>query len=124
MLRSAMNFSLDMTVLSPYKGETMLAGEKIRILQTLRANAVVVFAALLLASLQLTAATHQFDHTENDIGDICSFCLQLDRLDDISATNHAEADGQTAFQGYAAHPLSHTEVRRPVFSQPRAPPLS
>ena len=124
MSRSAMNFSLDMAVIPPYKGETMLAGQKIRTLQTLRAKPIVVFAVLLLAALQITTTTHQFDHTANDIGDICSFCLQLDRLDDISSANHAQADGQATFSGDAELPLSRTNVSRPVFSQPRAPPLS
>jgi hypothetical protein len=113
-----------MAVLATYKGDAMLAAQKIRTSQTLRTKPAVVFAVLLLAVLQLTTATHQFDHTANDLGDVCSFCLQLDRLDDISAADDTAVPFSSASPDYVDSVLPFIDVRRQLFSQPRAPPLS
>lgn len=119
-----MNLSLDFAVLVSYKGETMLSADKTSTLQALRTKPIVVFAMLLLATLQLSSATHQFDHTASELGDVCSFCLQLDRLDDTTAAGEiVAAVPQTAF---VHNELAQSSffVNRPIFSQPRAPPLS
>ena len=118
------NLTLDMPVIATYKGETMLVAQEIRRTQALRAKPVVVFAMLLLAALQLTSATHQFDHTASELGDVCSFCLQLDRLDDISAAESAEVVVSSAHSAALEFTSLHTHVKRQIFSQPRAPPLS
>ncbi len=102
----------------------MLAAEKIRTSQALRAKPVVVFAVLLLVVLQFTSATHQFDHTASDLGDVCSFCLQLDRLDDISAAQSAKITVSSAHSDNLEFTSPLTHVKRQIFSQPRAPPLS
>ena len=102
----------------------MLSADKTRTSQTLRTKPIVVFALLLLAALQLTNATHQFDHAASELGDVCSFCLQLDRLDDTSAAeNAAVAPSNVAF-AYDEFTQPLIVVSRLVFSQPRAPPLS
>jgi hypothetical protein len=119
-----MNLCLAPLVLATYKGEAMLADQKTRTSQTLRANPVVVLALLLLAALQFTIATHQFDHTANDLGDVCSFCLQLDRMDDISTADNADIAVSRARSGDLEFAVPLTDVKRQVFSQPRAPPLS
>lgn len=119
-----MNLSLDLSVLVAYKGQTMLAAPKTPISQTLRAKPAVVFAVMLLAALQFTTATHQFDHSANDLGDVCSFCLQLDRLDDISSADSVAVSLASAGTGQIELTRPHVVVRRTAFSQPRAPPLS
>ncbi len=119
-----MNLPLDLAVLAIYKGKTMLSANKTTTSQALRTKPIVVFALLLLAALQLTNATHQFDHAASELGDVCSLCLQLDRLDDISvAANAAVVPSNVAFAyGEFTQPLM--VVSRLIFSQPRAPPLS
>ena len=118
------NLTLDMPVIATYKGETMLVAQEIRRTQALRAKPVVVFALLLLAALQLTSATHQFDHTASELGDVCSFCLQLDRLDDINAVESTEVAVSSGCTGDLEFTSRYTHVKRQIFSQPRAPPLS
>jgi hypothetical protein len=92
--------------------------------QTLCTKPAVVFAVLLLLALQFTSATHQFDHNASELGDVCSFCLQLDRLDDISAAESVEFTVSSAHSGNLEFTAPLTHVKRQVFSQPRAPPLS
>lgn len=99
------------------------AKEKVRS-QTVRPKATVVFAVLLLAALQLTTATHRFDHTVNDLGEVCSFCLNLDRLDDLVTADTAGFMVPSATSDYAELTLSFIAVTRQTYSQPRAPPLS
>jgi hypothetical protein len=119
-----MNLCLAPLVLATYKGEAMLADQETRTPQTLRAKPVVVLALLLLVVLQFTSAAHQFDHTANDLGDVCSFCLQLDRLDDISTADNTDIAVSHARSGDFEFTLPLTDVKRQIFSQPRAPPLS
>jgi len=113
-----------MAVLATYKGGTMQTVRQQRTSQTLRKKAVVVFAVLLLVALQFTNATHQFAHTANDLGDVCAFCLQLDRLDDSDTAGSATAVLRNANSDYDEFTPSLMLVSRRIFSQPRAPPLS
>ncbi len=122
MGRWIVNLSLDLPVIETYKGNTMSAPQKIRLAQILRAKSIVVFAVLLLAALQATTAAHQFDH--QPLGDVCSFCMQLDRLDDISAADNATTVLSIGASGYVELTPQLIVVNRPTFSQPRAPPLS
>ncbi|MGI9221484.1 MAG: hypothetical protein ACR2QS_10685 [Woeseiaceae bacterium] len=93
-------------------------------LQKLRAKPVAVLAVLLLAALQLTNATHQFDHTANDLSEACSICVQLDRLDDVSVTDTDLAADTTPYTGHLSLALSFLPNARPLSAQPRAPPFS
>ena len=45
-------------------------------------------ALVSLAWLQLTLASHQFDHVAEYFDDSCHVCVQLDRVDDV-AVDHA-----------------------------------
>jgi hypothetical protein len=48
----------------------------------------VIYAVLIaLAWLQLSWASHQFEHVAGDLSDVCTVCSQLERLD------HAIAEG-------------------------------
>jgi hypothetical protein len=42
-------------------------------------------ALLSLAWLQLSLASHQFDHVVTYLADTCHVCVQLDRADDVAA---------------------------------------
>ena len=42
-------------------------------------------ALLSLAWLQVSFATHQFDHVATFSADTCHVCVQLDRIDDVAA---------------------------------------
>lgn len=97
--------------------------EKIRS-QPLRTKATVVFAVLLLAALQLTTTTHRFDHTASDLGEVCSFCLTLDRLDDLVTADEFKSVVPHTDLNYTAGTLPSFNGMRQVHSQPRAPPLS
>ncbi len=121
---SYVNLPIDLAVLPTYKGKTMLLADKTRTTQASRTKPIVVFALLLLAALQLTTATHQFDHAASELGDVCSFCLQLDRLDDISTAENATAAPSNVAFAYDEFTQPLIVVSRLVFSQPRAPPLS
>jgi hypothetical protein len=102
----------------------MPAAEKTRTSQALRKKSAVIFAVLLLVALQITSATHQFDHTVNELGDICSLCLQLDRLDDMGVADNSTALPSSVDSDYVGSVPLLMVVRGQVFSQPRAPPFS
>ena len=81
-------------------------------------------ALLSLAWLQLTLASHQFDHVATYFADSCNVCIQLDRIDDSVAGQPAVAVSPL---GNAAEPEvlmprgpSRSFVRH---FQSRAPPL-
>jgi len=102
----------------------MLAALKSLNPQTLRARPSVVFAVLLLAALQFTTATHQFDHTASELGDVCSVCLQLDRLDDVDTADTLATVPLSPDSSVVESGAKVAVVDRHVFAQPRAPPLS
>ena len=51
-------------------------------------------ALVALAWVQLSSASHQFDHAAGDLADSCHVCVQLDRLDDAVAKPPQAAIGQ------------------------------
>jgi len=62
-------------------------------------------ALALLALLQITLVSHQFDHVAAYLGDTCQVCVQLDRV------------GDTAVDQPESLPASsgrHVETRRPI----------
>jgi hypothetical protein len=102
----------------------MLAAKEKTGSQTPRTKATVVFAVLLLAVLQLTTATHRFDHTASDLGEVCSFCLALDRLDDVVTADNVEFLVQNTASDYVEFTPACVDARRHISSRARAPPLS
>ena len=48
-------------------------------------------ALVALAWLQVSLASHQFDHAAGDFAESCHACVQLDRLDDVVADTHVAA---------------------------------
>jgi hypothetical protein len=102
----------------------MLAAKEKNRSQTTRTKATVVFAVLLLAALQLTTATHRFDHAAGDLGEVCAFCLALDRLDDAVVADDPGLVVPSLDSDYIEDTLPSPDVIREVFSQARAPPLS
>ncbi|MGI9272382.1 MAG: hypothetical protein ACR2QT_11445 [Woeseiaceae bacterium] len=119
-----MNFSLDLVVRGTYKGGSMTAAPKTSTLQAFCKKPMVVFAVLLLAGLQLSNATHQFDHSATDLADACSYCVQLDRLDDVNSVDYTLASLPSVSANVLDAALPRPVVRTFISSQPRAPPLS
>lgn len=59
---------------------------------------VRAFAVLLaLVVLQVSYATHQFEHSVGDITNVCGVCLQLDRVDDVIASTAFVIDASAGF---------------------------
>jgi len=84
----------------------------------------VALAVLLLAVLQLSSATHQFDHQLNELNDVCAVCLELERLDDASTAASVEIVFSAPQFTVPEFTPTFTVVRKYSISQPRAPPLS
>ena len=80
-------------------------------------------ALLSLAWMQLAIAGHQFEHSAH-YADVCEFCVQVDRLDNVVAALPATL----VIPRPAGHPgISLAEVSVPHLEiscfNPRAPPL-
>ena len=80
-------------------------------------------ALVSLAWLQLTLASHQFDHVAEYFDDSCHVCVQLDRTDDIAVDHVAPVATSIGHTDSAIHPeagLVSSAFERGF--QSRAPP--
>lgn len=81
------------------------------------------FALLSLAWLQVSLASHQFDHVAVYSTDTCHVCVQLDRIDDVAA-DHPDSLSDR-FDRYAEPRQSTAAFVDPAFVrhfESRAPP--
>jgi hypothetical protein len=80
-------------------------------------------ALLSLAWMQLAIAGHQFEHSA-DYTDVCEFCVQVDRLDDVVAAPPAtlEVPRLASHPGISLAEGSVADLEISCFN-PRAPPL-
>ena len=88
-----------------------------------RAQAAGWLALLSLALVQLSLASHQFDHPAGDIAESCHICVQLERFEDATS-DHSPHPG-IADYNLAAEPHypAVTATRSVVRSfDSRAPP--
>ena len=89
-----------------------------------RAIAYTAHAGLVaIALLQISFASHQFEHIADDFSNVCRVCVQHERLDDIAAVAAAAEVRATPF---AAPPTDFATVSLPATSstyRSRAPPL-
>ena len=80
-------------------------------------------ALLPVAWLQLSLASHQFDHVAGDSADYCHVCVQLDRLDDAVAEQPAAAMGQApVYAERLSKPFSVVDRRIRSGLDARGPP--
>ncbi len=89
----------------------------------LRASAWLTL--LSLALVQLSLASHQFDHHATDLVESCEVCVQLERLDD-AASGHIAPDAAITV-GYEVGPQESTDLALPSPTDAylsRAPPIS
>ena len=76
-----------------------------------------------LAWVQLAWTSHQFQHTAADLGSPCTVCVQLDRLDAVTADPPAEAlPFALALRLEGEDVVLLPAVPRAAYS-PRAPPV-
>ena len=87
-----------------------------------RALGSLLFLALLFS--QLALATHQFDHTSNDIGDTCAECLVLDRAGDAPVAAELATLPVSAADVVPAVDLFIATTISTFASRQRAPPLA
>ena len=89
-----------------------------------RLRSVSWLALLSLAWLQVSLASHQFDHVAEYSADTCHVCVQLDRLDDLAVD---QPDSQLiAFGRYVERRHLPAAVVDPAFVryfETRAPPV-
>lgn len=90
--------------------------------KAVRSRALYV-VLLALAWVQLSYASHQFEHVAGELSDVCTVCTQLDRLDHVVPDSAvvtsvpAMANSSAGFLGrapFAAAPANYLS---------RAPPL-
>lgn len=89
----------------------------------LRASAWLTL--LSLALVQLSLASHQFDHHATELAESCEVCVQLERLDD-AASGHIAPDAAITV-GYEAGLQDSAKVFLPSRTDSylsRAPPIS
>jgi hypothetical protein len=90
-----------------------------------RLRASAWLSLLSVALVQLSLASHQFDHAATELVDSCETCVQLERLDD-AATGDAASDVLIAVAyGVEAHPANDVATPSPIEAyRPRDPPIS
>jgi hypothetical protein len=89
----------------------------------LRASAWLTL--LSLALVQLSLASHQFDHHAADLVEKCEICVQLERLDD-AASGHMAPDIAIPVASEVQH-LAAAHAANPTRLEayrPRDPPIS
>ena len=92
--------------------------------QTLRPRIVATAGLLALALMQVSIASHQFEHLAGDITDVCLACAQFERLDDVvveSASDPLPAVSHAAPRAEFPEPA---EFRQSSLYAIRAPPLA
>ena len=89
----------------------------------LRASAWLTL--LSLALVQLSLASHQFDHAATDLTDHCEVCVKLERLDDAAPGNALPTVALVPARGpsICAAVIAVNPSRVGAFD-PRGPPLS
>ena len=90
-----------------------------------RLRAAAWLSLLSLALVQLSLASHQFDHHATNLGENCEICVQLERLDDATS-GHAVADVAVSLV-IESSSVGETEVVHPTRVEayrPRDPPIS
>ena len=89
-----------------------------------RQRRLALWLALLpVAWLQVSSASHQFDHVAGDIADSCHVCVQLDRLDDAVAEQPVAAMGPAPVDAERlTTPFSVVDRRIRTGLDVRAPP--
>jgi hypothetical protein len=89
-----------------------------------RLRRVSWLALLSLAWLQVSLASHQFDHVAEYSADTCHVCVQLDRLDDLAVD---QPDSQLiAFGRYVERrhlPAAVVDAAFVRYFETRAPPV-
>ena len=88
-----------------------------------RLRAAACLTMLSLALLQLSLASHQFDHPAGDLAEFCEICVKLERLDDATtwtAPQDVNAVEEPVFETIRPAVAVETSPVRPYRS--RAPP--
>ena len=90
-----------------------------------RVRASAWLTLLSLALVQLSLASHQFDHAATELVDHCEVCVQLERLDD-AASGHVLPSLAVlpAPELELPAPDSNTAAVEAYAYRPRAPPLT
>ena len=96
-----------------------------KLFATRRLRASAWLTLLSLALVQLSLASHRFDHAATDLVDNCDVCVQLERLDD-AASGHIPPDVAiaAAYESVPHSVDSVSELPRVYAYRPRAPPIS
>jgi hypothetical protein len=85
-------------------------------------RACALSALLGLALLQLSLASHQFQHQGNDLLEVCGICMQLDRMDDSLAPAGPVLLAATTASPWAVEWLQRAPSAPANYYQSRAPP--
>ena len=90
-----------------------------------RLRASAWLSLLSVALVQLSLASHQFDHAATELVDSCEICVQLERLDD-AASGHMVPDATvTAAYEFSSNVAAGVAVpARHEAYRPRDPPIS
>ena len=83
----------------------------------------MMLAVLALAWLQLSTASHQFDHVADYVSETCHVCVHLDRVDDVTI-DHSQAPAVAVLPGQSPAGSDNNAIPKAVQTafNPRAPP--
>ena len=90
----------------------------------LRERSLAMIGLLALLCLQISIASHQFEHSADDIAKSCRICVQQDRADDAPASQDVEIAAIDICISVAEFQALEISINCLADYRARAPPLS
>lgn len=89
-----------------------------------RERFLAAIGLLALLCVQVSIASHQFEHTSEDIAKSCRICVQQDKADDVPLHQVVEYASFGAGASISVFELTENGIARLSSYNARAPPLS
>lgn len=92
--------------------------------QQIRPRIVATAGLLALALMQVSIASHQFEHLADDLAEACLACAQYERLDDAIIASSVELPVSIEFATPTFESIVLANIKPASFIAIRAPPLA
>ena len=92
--------------------------------QQFRPRFVAIFGLFAFALMQVSFASHQFEHLAGDVADACLACAQYDRLDDAAIAESVELRVIRVFLPSLIETSDPADLQPVVLFSIRAPPYA
>ena len=93
-------------------------------IREMRGPAFAFVGLFALALLQISSASHHFEHVADDFSKVCRICVQYKRLDDVAPVTPASVEIVAEFAAPTIVAAEELTPRVASDHRPRGPPLS